>query len=273
MAPPPKPRERTDSENQQINLSRYVRGGFGDDANATLGIDAKYLNAPQGLSVLGFSIDSAGQNAGLQFGDIILEVDGAAVGKIRGRFYEPWKKYGRSAPDTSEVLVTFVASNGVRKYYYPQIVTTPIDPIPYQFLPDDFFTSEKPRSRSQAESRPHNFARYVSGYGNIETFARYELGVTLNYSNDFGGTITSIKQGSAAESAGLQVGDHILEVDGAPVGKLGNTMIFRLYECWRQFLYSRTGKVELLVEFGFTPATGHKYYYPEIQLKDLTTPI
>jgi len=273
MAPLPKPRERSQPEDRQTNFSRYVLGGFGDDANATLGIDAKYPDIPQGISVLNFLINSAGQAGGLQLFDIILEVDGAAVGDIRGRVYEPWKKYGRTLPKKAEALVSFVDSDGVRKYYYPQITTTAISPVPYAVLAEAFFTTAKPRERNQPEIRSHNFARYVTGYGNFDLFARFELGIGVTYSQDFGGTITSINQDSAAKKAGLQLGDHILEVDGAPVGKLGNTLSHRTYECWRQFLYSRTGKVELLVAFKNQPNSDFSYYYPEVQLDDLTTPI
>jgi len=262
-----KPRSRASAESHSDNVARYKIGGFGANANATLGIKVKFpTDIPQGVTILDFETDSKAEAAGIQEDDFILEVDGSPVGFIRGRYYELWSKYGRSGKKTTEVLVSFLKS-GERMYYYLPVETSVVTGEAYSSLPPDFFTEAKPKTRGDAEDRSHNVARYVLGYSNFNKYARFELGATVNYSYEAGATIASIKPGSAAETAGLKVGDHILEVDGAPVGQFGD----RLYEVWRQYVYSKDGTVELLIAFD-DPSTGQpRYYYPKVKLKDLTT--
>ena len=60
------------------------------------------------------------------------------------------------------------------------------------------------------------------------------------------------------------MGDSILEVDGPPIGQFGD----RLYELWRQYVFSKTGQVELLVCY-VDAAGDFRYYYPLVQLDDL----
>ena len=102
-------------------------------------------------------------------------------------------------------------------------------------------------------------ARYVLGYSNFNRYGRYELGVAgeLLLQGRRDDRLHQAREG-AAETAGLKVGDHILEVDGAPVGQFGD----RLYEVWRQYVYSKDGTVELLIAYD-DPSTGQpRYYYP-----------
>lgn len=218
-----------------------------------------------------FETDSAAKSAGVLVYDWVLEVDGAAVGHIRGRHYEPWLHYGRSGAGKSELLISFVNSNGERMYYYPEVVLSNVGgDVTYRSLPPDFFTSPKPTNRNSPEDRTKNIARYVIGAGNFDKYSFWELGVqNLWYSYEAGATIQAISDGSPADNSGLKVYDNILEIDGAPLGVFGD----RVYEIWRQYLYSKDGKVELLVCFD-DPSTGEpRYYYPEIQLKQKSTPI
>jgi hypothetical protein len=131
---------------------------------------------------------------------------------------------------------------------------------------EDFFTVKKPADRNKAESRHDNIARYKLGAGNFNKYARYELGVTISYSYESGATIESLKDGGAAKAAGLQEGDMILEVDGAPIGVFGD----RTYELWRQYIYSKDGEVELLVCFQSPTSDEFLYYYPKIKLDKRT---
>lgn len=267
----PKPSTRATAETQDANLKRYKLGGFGENANGTLGIEVKYPdNSPQGITISSFKVDSTAKKAGLEEYQWILEVDGAAVGKIRGRYYEPWSKYGRAGEITqAELLVSYLKSDGKRVYYYPKVELAGVTGTvkAYQQLPEDFFTVKKPTKEADAESQTNNFARYKIGAGNFDKYARFELGATVQYSYESGGTIKTIKAKGAAEKAGLKVGDMILEVDGAPVGVFGD----RTYEIWRQYVYSKDGVVELLVCFK-DPASGQfKYYYPKVQLDKHTT--
>ena len=263
-----KPRDRASAETKAANLDRYKLGGFGANANATLGVKVKFpTDIPQGATVLDFETDSTAEKAGILQNDTILEVDGSPVGFIRGRYYELWPKYGRSGMATTEVLVSYLTSSGERKYYYLPVGTSVVTGESYSSLPEDFFIVARPKKREDAEDRIHNVARYVFGYGNFNKYARFELGVDVSYSAQAGGTVVAVKSGSPAEAAGLKVGDHILEVDGAPVGQLGD----RLYEIWRQYTYSKDGTVELLVAFDDFSTGQPRYYYPKIKLKDLAT--
>jgi len=88
----------------------------------------------------------------------------------------------------------------------------------------------------------------------------------VDYSYKGGALIQQVHPGKAAELKKLEVGDRILEVDGAPIGVFNG----RTYEVWRQYVYSLTGEVELLVSF--TDNNGHyRYYYPTIQLTPRAT--
>ena len=72
----PKPRDRDAAEDRPTNLARYVLGGFGENATATLGIDVKYPTSfVQGVTVLDFQEGSTAEAAGIEQFDIILEVD------------------------------------------------------------------------------------------------------------------------------------------------------------------------------------------------------
>ena len=267
-----KPRTRATAENRTQNIERYKLGGFGANANATLGIQVKYqTDGEQGVTIQNFEVDSPANNAGMIQYDWILEVDGSPVGLIRNRYYELWPRYGRAGANTTEVLVSFLNNDGKRKYYYSQVSTAKVEGVIIKggvTLPPDFFTSPKPITRADAEFRDKNIARYVYGYSNFSTYGRFELGADVNYSYGSGATIEHIKNGKAAQRSGLKVGDCILEVDGAPVGKFGD----RLYEVWRQYIYSPTRKVEFLICFEDESTGELRYFYPEIELDDLTRP-
>ena len=217
---PAKPRTRATAEGRQANLDRYKLGGFGPNATSSLGVEVKFQTTdPQGVAVLQFKEDSAAKAAGMKQYDVILEVDGSAVGFIRGRFYELWPHYGRAGEQTTEVLVTYQTANGRRYYYLPVKTSTVSGDVYYKSLPPDFFTVEKPITRDTAETREQNIARYQFGSGNFEKYSAWELGTKVSYSYDSGATIQAIKPGSPAANAGLKVGDMILEVDGAPIGQ------------------------------------------------------
>jgi len=262
-----KPTDRSSAEGKTENVARYQLGGFGANATASLGINVKYpTDIPQGITILGFEVDSKAKEAGIVLNDVLLEVDGSPVGFIRGRYYEPWTKYGRSGDSTTELLISY-SSGGERKYYYPDVKTSVVAGEKYMMLPPDFFIELKPKARTSPEDRTHNVARYVLGYGNFSKYAKYELGAGVTYSYGGGATIATLKPGGAAAAAGLKVGDHILEVDGAPVGVFGD----RVYEVWRQYVHSKDEEVEFLVAFD-DPSTGQaRYYYPKIKLTKLTT--
>src|SRR5688572_30520680 len=108
-----KPRTRANAENRTANLQRYALGGFGPNATASLGINVVYPQSqPQGVTISSFTVDSTAEAGGLEQFDWILEVDNSPVGFIRGRHYEPWAKYGRSGAGKTEVLVSYLVSNG-----------------------------------------------------------------------------------------------------------------------------------------------------------------
>jgi S1-C subfamily serine protease len=264
-----KPRERSNAETKAENIARYQLGGFELDSNGTIGADLKYAEVdPQGVSIVRFDADSPSQASGLKLYDTILEVNGSAVGKIRGRYYEPWKFYRRIGPHASpEFLVSFVEPNGSRAYYYPFVAVGGLSELLIP-LPEDFFTTEQPRERTAPESAILNRARYKYGAGNFAKYARYRLGVNVQYSYDYGATITKVHPGGAAATAGLKVGDLIHEVGGAPVGVFND----RVYEIWRQFPYLRPNKVEFLVVYRDSPTKPWKYYYPIIELEVLGSP-
>lgn len=260
-----KPRNREDAENRSENLERYKGGTFGEVAKATLGVKVIFQSQQtQGVTLSSFSVDSTAEKAGLRKYDWILEVDGSPVGKIRDRYYELFPHYGRTGRNKATLLVSYL-DGSQRKFYYPRVDVTPVGGVPYcRILPKDFFTSSEPQKRESAESEFKNNARYVQGWGNFDKYAEFELGADVRYSSN-GARIVRIKPDSAALSNGLRVGDIILEVEGAPVGRFGT----RTYEVWRQYIYDRDGKVEFCIAI---PSQGsYRYYYPEIKLKPRTT--
>jgi hypothetical protein len=262
-----KPVDRASAEDKATNIARYAIGGFGANATKSLGINVIYPNdTDQGITISSFGVDSTAKAAKLAVSDWIMEVDGSAIGHIRGRYYEPWQKYGRSGQDLTEVLVSFLNQSGERKYYYPQVATQTVTGVAYKSLPSDFFTVPKPQDRNSAEDIVHNKARYVLGATNFDKYAAFELGVNVDYSYNGGALIQHIQPGKAAAGAGLKVGDRILEVDGAPIGVFNG----RTYEVWRQYIYSLNGEVELLVHFTSNNGAA-RYYYPKIQLTPRTT--
>lgn len=121
---PAKPLDRTSAEDKATNVARYNVGGFGANATKSLGINVIYpTDTDQGITVNSFATDSEAEKAGLKKHDWILEVDGSAIGFIRGRYYEPWQKYGRSGQNLTEILVSFLTQHGERMYYYPEVLT------------------------------------------------------------------------------------------------------------------------------------------------------
>lgn len=264
---PAKPRTRDKAESRTENLERYKSGTFGATAKSTLGVKVIFQNQqPQGVTVSSFSVDSTAEKAGVQRFDWILEVDGSPVGKIRDRYYELFPHYGRTGKDVTTLLVSYLDSDGNRRYYYPKVEVTPIGTVPvYRALPEDFFTTPEKRKRDEAEFQNKNFARYVIGWGNFEKYAEYELGVDVVYSSN-GAEIVNVKSGTAAANANIKVGDIILEVEGAPVGNFSG----RVYEVWRQYVYNKNGEVEFCIAIK-KDGGGYKYYYPKIKLDDRTT--
>lgn len=260
-----KPTTRQSAENRSTNLARYVIGGFGEDAQKTLGIKGVYSDNPPKFVITGFEVDSPAEAAGLKEYDWILEVDGSAIGKIRSRTYEPWEKYGRSGEEKIELLVSFRDTTGKRLYYYPRVSFQPIIEVAKYVCPSDGFTIPKPRTRIDAEEKDQNHSRYVAGNG-FDAYSTHEIGTKyLSYSTN-GATIAEITGGSYADQAGLKVGDIILEVDGAPIGKIGP----RTFEGWRQYRYSKSGEVELCIAIPQSQG-GYKYYYPKVKLKERQT--
>ena len=263
-----KPRDRPSAESKPENLARYKIGGFGASANATLGVKDQVPDRdPPGRHCPGLRDRLEGEGGGIQEDDVILEVDGAPVGFIRERYYELWPKYGRSGKNTTEVLVSFLTNSGERKYYYLPVRTSVVTGERYGSFPEDFFTVARPKTRDDAEDRSHNVARYVLGYGNFNKYARFELGVNLSYSPQAGATIIAIKPGSAAATAGLQVGDHILKVEGA---RSGSSAIASTRSGVNTSTL-RTARLRFLISFD-DPSTGQpRYYYPQVKLRGLTT--
>jgi len=266
---PPKPRTRADAESKEQNLKRYEIGDFSTEAKSTLGLEIKFpvTNNSSGVTVQGFATDSKAEDAGIERYDWILEIDDSPVGLIRGRYYQLWPQYGRSGAEKVELLVSYVDSSDVRRYYYKKV---PIQAIQWEKTQaeytTDFFTATRPRERSEAEGQDMNFARYVLDTSNFTKYGRLELGADVRYTYEDGAVITNIKSGSAAESYGLKVGDLILECAGAPVGVFGN----RTYEVWRQYDHAKENKAEFLICFLDPTTNRYRYYYPEIELKELT---
>lgn len=260
-----KPRTRATAEDLATNLDRYKLGSFGPDATGSLGIKIVFGgNGQQGVAITQFLTDSTAAAGGLLQFDRILEVDSSAIGKFRNRFYEPFRKFGRNEPSKCEVLVEHLDATGVRKFYYPKLdVAAVFSAAPSPPLPPDFFTAPKPVTRPDAEKEQFNLARYVFGASNFARFSPYELGVGVVYSEE-GGKIDNLTPGGAADRAGLKVGDLIMEIDGCPVGQLGD----RLYELWRQYFFSPTGDIELLVAFKPSGSQNQKFYYPQFKLDD-----
>lgn len=286
-APPGKPRDRANAEPRDQHFTRYVGGGFTDNAASNLGISVKYSsdsqgNGQQGVAIVDFSVDSKAQKAGLKEFDTIVEVEGCAVGLIRGRHYEPFQFY--KTPKT-ELLIAFTKRDGTQGYFYPTVSPTPVErelfsqlqildhksrlgwipPTVNTGLPEDYFRAAKPDERELAEDRVHHLARYVVSENNAERFARYDIGSTFSYTN--GAKVITIESGKAAALAGIKVGDEIFEVDGAPVGAFSG----RTYQVWRQLNRSKTGKVELLVVTP-QPNGDFGYYYPILELLDISLP-
>ena len=183
----PKPRDRDAAEDRPTNLARYVLGGFGENATATLGIDVKYPTSfVQGVTVLDFQEGSTAEAAGIEQFDIILEVDSIAVGLIRHRFYEPWQHYGRSGTQKVEVLNSFLNQDGERKYYYRISLTGIQEVETYRSLPDDFFVTGKPHNRALAEDRDRNVTasvrlrgRQLQKYRNSRSASAFSIPWTL----------------------------------------------------------------------------------------------
>ena len=265
----PKPRTRDAAETHDENLLRYPGRTFAANANQGLGVRVKYrCDSSCGAMIRQFETDSPAQESGLKVDERILEVDGSPVGLIRGRYYEMYNLFARpraaqvGQEDPVEVLVEFVRSDGTRRYFYPQVRTQAIyEKFPVASRRTEYSVADKPRDRSNAEGEIENRARYVADAERFKTDATHELGVVVKYSHDRGATITSVDRGKSADQAGLRPGDMILEVGGAPVGKIGG----RIYGVWRQYAFDSDGTIEFLV--CYEGADGDlRYYYPEITL-------
>jgi hypothetical protein len=119
---------------------------------------------------------------------------------------------------------------------------------------------EKPADRRNAENKEANRSRYEIDPA-LSIGCRWALGAHVFYTEN-GAHIHRIYPGLAADSAGLRVGDIIMEVDGKPTGTLRS----RIYPVWKYYEMHENGKVELLI--AHRAGKGFRYFYPNIQLTE-----
>ncbi|MDB5344340.1 MAG: hypothetical protein JWP89_2717 [Schlesneria sp.] len=125
---------------------------------------------------------------------------------------------------------------------------------------------QKPTTRASAESRREHLTRYnTDGFKQLTVM----LGIETMYGQTpqgaalpQGAVITKIAAGTAAENAGLRVGDTILEVGGVPVGEFGP----RVYYVWMYYKLAKQSNLEFTIAFEDATTGEYKYYYPVIQL-------
>jgi len=300
----PKPTTRSTAEPESENIKRYPGGLFVPDASGDLGVQLRYFDTgEQGAAIVDFlPLAAAKKSFGLHDFDVIEEANGCPVGFLRGRYYEPFVYFQGDAK--RELLVSFVRRDGSVAYYYPngepdqiqqrlfslQAMQAPVDrgwlvkpsyDTSKKFL-DGYFTADKPDLRELAEDELYHFARYrffglpTNNSPSDTTFTHYGhwmLGAQMNYLPASGGGafVASVTSGSPAATAGLVVGDEVLEVDGAVVGTLatyGPGKKTRVYQTFRLANRSNDGKIELLVRF--KEGNVSKCYYPVLQAIDLT---
>jgi serine protease Do len=150
------------------------------------------LSGPQGALVSNVSPDSPAQKAGLQAGDVILDINGASIAESN----QLRMQVSMMKPDQSVKLKVF--RNGQTREVIVQLAEMP---------------GEKVAKASTGEESTNTSLEGVS-IENLDAQSARQLGLPASTK---GVVVTEVDPASPAASAGLKEGDVIQEVNRQPV--------------------------------------------------------
>lgn len=156
-------------------------------------VESFHLAEVSGVLIAKVETDSPAELAGLQTGDVILEIDGEKVSNVaRFRIAIATAKIGTKIP------IKILRENKER-----------IIQIKLEAFPED----------SVATSKENGIQTAVSTGISVENIDS-QLAKRLNIISDKGVVVSSVDPNSPASRAGLEVGFIILEIDGTPVNSI-----------------------------------------------------
>ncbi|MDD3104265.1 MAG: Do family serine endopeptidase [Candidatus Cloacimonadaceae bacterium] len=156
-------------------------------------VEAFHLSEVSGVLIAKVEMDSPAEAAGLQTGDVILEIDGEKVSNVaRFRIAIATAKIGTKIPikilrENKEITIN----------------------IKLEAFPED----------SVATSEANGIKTAVSTGISVENIDS-QLAKRLNINSDKGVVVSSVDPNSPASLAGLEIGFIILEIDGTPVNSV-----------------------------------------------------
>ena len=178
---------------QLIKNGKVVRGWIGlsiQDLTPELA-EGMGLTGREGALISGVQPDTPAKEAGLQRGDVITAVDGAAVksnAELRNRI--------AATPPGTRVALTVIRDSAEKK------ITVTLGELP----------TPGGRGSGGGGSAPLEEALGIS----VRALTR-EIASQLGYEGDTGVVISDVEEGSPAGEAGLQQGDLIKEINRHPV--------------------------------------------------------
>jgi serine protease Do len=179
-----------------LEHGKVVRGWLGvviQDIDKDLA-DALGLESTRGVLVADVTEDSPAHEAGIERGDVILEIAGEDVtspGMLRNRV---------AALGAGAEVELVVVRDGKKK-----TIEVTLGELPEQ-IPDESAHEEERKLVSGLVVAP------------LDPVLRAQFGIPEDIQS--GVVVTGIDQGSSAQQSGLRVGDVVLEVDGEKVGSV-----------------------------------------------------
>ncbi len=204
-----------------INLARFAMDSLIREGKVTrgyLGVNiqtltpslARSLGLPDdtsGVLVAGVTANSPAEKAGLQDGDVIVEMNGRKLATRRSLHLLA----AQTPPGTTVTLRVLRAQSGLKPA--PETLTAKLGEMPAEVLASGSEgggrnSATKPRSQSSFDA--------LDGVevADLDARTRRQFGVPANIR---GALVVSVDQDSNAAEAGLRSGDVILEIDRHPV--------------------------------------------------------